>query len=67
MVMLSYSDPETKAELEARKRIRDQDWLRGVLGDAAYVTSLTIYGWSKQDAESELRELRSMQRNKWRS
>ena len=40
--MIHFSDPEAKAGLEERKRMRDQEWLVGQLGDATYLRSLMI-------------------------
>ena len=57
MTIFSYSDPEAKALLEERKRLRDIEWLKGQLGDETYVCSLKIYGYKEKDAKQELRLL----------
>ena len=58
MVAMHFTDPEAKAELEARKRLRDQEWLAGQLGDATYLRSLMIYGYGDRDAQTELNLLK---------
>lgn len=63
MTILSYSDPESKAFLEARKRQRDLEWLAGKLGDATYLRSLMIYGYGDADARTEL-SLLKMSKNR---
>lgn len=56
--MIHYSDPEAKAELEARKRLRDLEWLRGQIGDEVYLASLKCYGIPRKDALIELNLLK---------
>lgn len=58
--MIHFSEPEAKALLEERKRLRDVEWLRGQLGDATYLRSLMILGYSDNDARVELK-LRKME------
>lgn len=58
MTILSYSDPESRALLEERKRLRDLEWLARQIGDDTYICSLKIYGYREQDAEQELRMLK---------
>lgn len=55
--LLHYSDPESKALLEERKRLRDLEWLKGQIGEQTYLTSLKIYGYSEKDAKQEFRLL----------
>lgn len=58
-----FSDQEARAILNARKMARDNEWLRGQIGDHAYITSLMILGYRpKSEAETELNLLR-MQRD----
>lgn len=54
LVLPHFSDPEAKKDLEERKLLRDAEWNRGVIGDAAYVLSLTFCGYTRKDAETEL-------------
>lgn len=58
MTLLHYSDPESKAELEARKRLRDLEWLKNQIGESTYVASLINYGYSEKDAQTELNLLK---------
>lgn len=52
--MMHFSDPEAKAHLEQRKRQRDIEWLRGQIGEPAYLRSLMVMGWLEKDARTEL-------------
>lgn len=58
--MIHFSEPEAKALLEERKRLRDAEWLRKQIGDATYLRSLMILGYSDNDARVELK-LRKME------
>ncbi len=49
---------EARTILEARKRERDNEWLRNQLGEPTYLLSLRILGYSPADAETELSMLR---------
>ena len=50
-----FSDQEARSILHARKMQRDNEWLRGQIGDATYITSLMILGYRpKREAETEL-------------
>lgn len=57
-----FSDPEARTILNARKMQRDNEWLRGQIGDATYTTSLRILGYLPRDAETELNHLRMEKR-----
>lgn len=67
MTMLHFSDPEAKAALEERKRMRDLEWLRDAIGDAAYLRSLMIDGMLEKDARVELSHLKMAKRDRWRA
>ena len=58
MSFLHHSDPEAKAELEARKRLRDIEWLKGQIGDEVYLASLKCCGIPRKDAVTELNLLK---------
>lgn len=53
----SFHDPEARAILEDRKRQRDNEWLLGQIGEAAYLRSLLILGYSLEDGRRQLEEL----------
>jgi len=61
-MMLCHSDPESKAFLEARKVARDLEWLAGQIGEPTYLRSLMIYGYSDNDAKTELNLLKLAKR-----
>lgn len=51
---MSWHDPDTRSILNARKRERDNEWLRGQIGEPAYLRSLMILGYLEKDARVEL-------------
>lgn len=55
---MNYHDPETRQLLEARKRERDAEWLRGQVGEATYLRGLMILGYLPADARIELNLLK---------
>lgn len=57
--MLHYSDPESRALLAERKRLRDLEYLRGQVGEATYLRSLMIMGYLPDEARTELWHLNS--------
>lgn len=67
MVGLHFSDPEAKAELESRKRLRDLEFLKDQIGEDTYVLSLTFCGYSKKDAQTEASLLKMDSRFKRRA
>jgi hypothetical protein len=53
-----FSDQEARQILDDRKRQRDAEWLRGVIGERTYLVSLQILGYSPNDAKTELNHLK---------
>lgn len=53
-----FSDPETRQILDDRKRQRDNEWLKGQIGESTYLRSLFILGYLEKDARTELNLLR---------
>ena len=53
-----FSDPEARQILEQRKRQRDDEWLKGQVGEATYLRGLMILGYLPADAQVELNLLR---------
>lgn len=54
-----FSDQEARSILNERKMARDNEWLKGQIGDHTYITSLMILGYKpKSEAETELAILR---------
>ena len=60
--MTSHHDPETRHILNARKIERDAEWCRRQIGDATYLRSLMILGYSDHDAQTELNLLKLLRR-----
>jgi hypothetical protein len=57
-----FSDQEARAILNERKMQRDNEWLKGQIGDHTYITSLMILGYRpKREAETELAILKGWQ------
>ncbi len=56
--MTHFSDPETRQLLNARKVERDNEWLKGQIGEATYLRSLMILGYLEKDARVELNLLK---------
>jgi hypothetical protein len=54
----NFSDPEARHILNARKTERDNEWLRGQIGEATYLRSLFILGYGDRDAQTELNLLK---------
>lgn len=61
-----FSDQEARAILNHRKTMRDNEWLRGVIGDATYQVSLRILGYHPKDAETELNLLKMDSRRRFK-
>ena len=57
MVRPSWHDGEARQILADRKRQRDNEWLLGQIGEAAYLRSLLILGYPLDQARSELARL----------
>lgn len=53
-----FSDQEARAILHERKRQRDDEWLRGQVGEATYLRGLMILGYLPDEARTELALLR---------
>lgn len=51
---MHYSDPEARQLLNERKTQRDNEWLKGQIGEATYLRSLMILGYLEKDARVEL-------------
>jgi hypothetical protein len=58
MTAPAWSDPEAAGILTARKRARDGEFLRNVLGEPAYLLSLQILGYLPDEAKTELNLLK---------
>lgn len=54
----AWSDPEARAILDQRKMQRDNEWLRGLIGEPTYLLSLEILGYLPKDAQTELNLLK---------
>lgn len=50
----SRTDPEYARETELAKLLQDENWRDGLIGDATYLRSIMILGWSDRDARTEL-------------
>lgn len=55
---MSWHDPETRSVLNDRKTQRDNEWLKGQIGNDTYLRSLMILGYLEKDARVELNLLR---------
>lgn len=51
---MNWHDPDTRSILNARKVERDNEWLRGQIGEPAYLRSLILLGYLEKDARVEL-------------
>lgn len=60
-----FSDAEARQILNHRKTMRDNEWLRGVIGEATYLVSLRILGYSPNDAQTELNLLKMDDRRRF--
>jgi hypothetical protein len=60
--MPMHHDPETRQILNDLKTQRDAEWCRRQIGDATYLRSLMILGYSDHDAQTELNLLKLLRR-----
>lgn len=51
---MNWHDPDTRSILNARKVERDNEWLRGQIGEVTYLRSLMLLGYLEKDARVEL-------------
>ena len=56
--MIPCSEPERPALTDMQKLRMDQCWRKGEIGDATYLRSLFIMGYSSTDAVTELNLLK---------
>jgi hypothetical protein len=60
--MIPHSDPERSQQLDMQKLRMDQCWRRGEIGNATYLRSLFVMGYSSADAVTELNLLKMEKR-----
>lgn len=53
-----WHDAEARAILDQRKMQRDNEWLRGLIGEPTYLLSLEILGYLPDEAKTELNLLK---------
>ena len=58
--IIHFSEPEARALLEARAAARELEFLAGQIGEATFLRSLLIYGYSLPDARSALANLKAL-------
>ena len=59
----SWHDPEARQILEERKARRDNEYLLKQIGEATYLRSLLILGYSMDDARAALAAVTQAERN----
>lgn len=55
--LIPYSEPEASTILRERACARGLEWLAGQIGEATFLRSLMIYGYSLPEAKHELAKL----------
>jgi hypothetical protein len=58
MVMIDFTDPERRQQLDMKKLRMDQCWRRREIGDPTYLRSLFIMGYLPDEANTELNLLK---------
>ncbi len=57
--LVHFSEPEARALLSERAQARELEYLAGQIGEAAFLRSLMIYGYSQADARHALWKLQA--------
>jgi len=57
--LIHFSEPEARQLLSERAHARGLEWLAGQIGEATFLRSLMIYGYSQAEARHELWKLQA--------